>query len=145
VSTTLFMAAWHGAYARHHWPPPRRVAEGAADGTGRGGDRRDQQDRRARGSQGPSLPVRFPLGRLVATPGALAALERAGANPVRYLACHATCDWGDVDTADWAANDRALVDGERLLSAYVLPNGERLLLSTEADRSRATLLVPGEA
>jgi hypothetical protein len=81
---------------------------------------------------------------LVATPGALDALTRTGENPLRYLARHATGDWGDVGADDHAANDRALVDGERLLSAYRLADGTRIWIITEADRSVSTLLLPEE-
>jgi hypothetical protein len=134
VRTTAVTAVRRGAYPRPDVSAPRSVPSRVAE----------PGDRRARGPEVASFPVRFPLGRLVATPGALAALERAGAYPVRYLARHATCDWGDVDAEDWAANDRALVDGERLLSGYALPNGERLLLITEADRSATSLILPEE-
>lgn len=89
-------------------------------------------------------PVRVPLGRLCATPGALAALARAGACPGPYLTRHARGDWGDVCPADARANDRDLVDGGRLLSAYNLPTGERLWIITEAARSRTTVLTPDE-
>ena len=50
-----------------------------------------------------------------------------------------------VDKEDWAANDRALKDGERLLSAYALPEtGEKVWVITEWDRSATTLLLPSE-
>jgi hypothetical protein len=88
--------------------------------------------------------VYVPLGRVLATPGALRTLAVAGADGAVYLARHAAGDWGDVDAHDWAANDRALLADERLLSAYVLPNGERLWIITEADRSASTLLLPDE-
>ena len=42
------------------------------------------------------------------------------------------------------ANTAALKDGERLLSAYTLPGGERLWIVTEWDRSVTTLLLPEE-
>ena len=35
----------------------------------------------------------FPLGQIVATPGALAALKRANQSPVAFLARHAGGDW----------------------------------------------------
>jgi hypothetical protein len=114
---------------------PRYVRErgaGGPDRPGRGERRRAQEQR---SHKSPELPVRFALGRLTATPGALAALEHAGANPAVYLARHAACDWGDVDAEDRAANDRALVDGARLLSAYGLPDGTTIWVITEADRS----------
>jgi hypothetical protein len=117
---------------------PRVVRERSTGGSGPTDPRRAREPR---SHEAPSLPVRFPLGRLVATPGARAALERAGVDPVQYIARHATCDWGDVDAEDWAANDRALVDGARLLSAYTLPTGERFWILTEADRSSSFMCI----
>jgi hypothetical protein len=38
--------------------------------------------------------VSFHLGRVVATPGALAALERVGQAPIDYIQRHAKGDWG---------------------------------------------------
>jgi hypothetical protein len=88
--------------------------------------------------------VYVPLGRVLATPGALRALALARVDGAAYLARHAVGDWGDVDVEDRAANDRALSAGERLLSAYRLPNDARLWILTEADRSATTLLLPTE-
>jgi hypothetical protein len=122
----------------------RFVRERPEDGPWSPGAHRRDRARRAGESQGPSLAVRFSLGQLVATPGALDALTRTGENPLRYLARHATGDWGDVGADDHAANDRALVDGERLLSAYRLADGTRIWIITEADRSVSTLLLPEE-
>ena len=87
---------------------------------------------------------RFELGQLVATPGALAALDAANTSPAELLGRHLMGDWGTVDKEDWAANDRALKDGERLLSAYKLPTGEKLWVITEWDRSATTILLPSE-
>jgi hypothetical protein len=120
------------------------VGESGSDDSNGYGPGDSPSGRRAARTDGPGLPIRCPLGRIVATPGARAALERAGVKPVRYSARHASCDWGDVDARDWAANDRALVDGERLLSAYVLPTGERIRVITESDRSTTTMLMPHE-
>jgi hypothetical protein len=125
-------------------PTSRLVHERDANGFDRSRPGDSRRASRQHRDESPSLPVRFPLGRLVATPGAISALERAGVDPVQYIARHATCDWGDVDAEDWAANDRALVDAQRLLSAYILPNGERLWILTEADRNSSCLLVPSE-
>lgn len=88
--------------------------------------------------------VLFPLGRLLATPGALAALERAAANPVGLIARHVTGDWGDLGAEDHEENERAVRDGSRILSAYQLPTGQRIWVITEADRSATTLLLPEE-
>ncbi|MCU0633474.1 MAG: hypothetical protein MUE41_01270 [Gemmatimonadaceae bacterium] len=91
----------------------------------------------------PVTPV-VPLGRVVATPGALETLAMTGTDPRSLLARHVTGDWGDLDPDDRAANETALVTGARLLSAYDLPNGERLWIITEADRRSTCLLRPDE-
>lgn len=57
---------------------------------------------------------------------------------------HQAGDWGDVDSEDKAANDRAVRDGLRLLSAYDLGDGLRVWLITEHDRSVTTLLLPSD-
>ncbi len=57
---------------------------------------------------------------------------------------HVTGDWGDLDPADRAENELSLRAGFRLLSAYALPDGTRIWLITEADRSATTLLLPDE-
>ena len=77
----------------------------------------------------------FPLGRLVATHGALAALCDAGQSPVEFLRRHQSGDWGELDAADRAENEYSLLHGFRLLSAYRLSDGTRVWIITEADRS----------
>jgi hypothetical protein len=84
----------------------------------------------------------FPLGRVVATPGALDAL--APEEPVSLLRRHQSGDWGEVDGHDQRANKQALEDGTRILSAYVAARGERVWVITEADRSSTCLLLPSE-
>jgi hypothetical protein len=87
---------------------------------------------------------RFPLGEIVATPGALDALQESGQTPVFFLAKHARADWGEVCPSDAHLNDQALVDGSRLLSAYRTLKNERLWIITEADRSSTCILLPSE-
>lgn len=43
------------------------------------------------------MTAMFPLGRIVATPGALAALEGANQHTALFLARHAARDWGELD------------------------------------------------
>jgi hypothetical protein len=71
--------------------------------------------------------VLFPLGRVVATPGALEALAEAGQEPVDFLDRHACGNWGVVPEEDWALNDEALRQGLRLLSSYGLASGQKAL------------------
>jgi hypothetical protein len=97
-----------------------------------------------RGAARPPTPPRFPLGRLVATPGVLTAFVATGTTALPYLARHAAGDWGDVDEHDQNANDGALRCGERLFSVYTLPSGARVWIITEWDRSLTTVLLPEE-
>ena len=84
----------------------------------------------------------FKPGRILATPGCLEELDRAGQNLWEFMARHVAGDWGVVDAEDAEANNQALKDGSRLLSAYLLKTGEKIWIITEADRSRTTVLHP---
>lgn len=84
----------------------------------------------------------FALGAIVATPGALEALENAGDDPASFLARHVNGDWGELDAEDRESNDRAVLEGTRILSAYTTSLGERIWLITEASREVTTLLRP---
>ncbi len=90
------------------------------------------------------MKSKFQLGQLVATPGALRALEEAGQSPAFFLDRHLAGDWGEVDAEDKRANDEALITGERLLSAYRTLKGARIWIITEADRSSTCCLLPEE-
>jgi hypothetical protein len=87
---------------------------------------------------------RFSLGVIVATPAAIAQLQREDIEGFPYLVRHARCDWGDMDAEDKARNDRALIEGTRLMSAYRLPSGDKIWVITEADRSATTILLPDD-
>ena len=86
----------------------------------------------------------FPLGRIVATPGALRALERSSQSAAIFLTRHAARDWGELDREDIRENEYSLAHGFRLLSSYTTAAGEKLWIITEADRSATTLLLPEE-
>lgn len=90
----------------------------------------------------PDSPALFALGRIVATPNALDLLDRTAINGVELLQRHQHGDWGNVDEADAAENQRAVQESNRILSCYLLNDSERLWIITEADRSRTTLLLP---
>ena len=85
----------------------------------------------------------FSLGLVVATPGALELLDRAGINAFAYLTRHQTGDFGTLLPPDLHENHLAISYGNRIIYAY---NGgrERLWIITEADRSSTTLLLPSE-
>ena len=112
----------------------------------------------------PGSTPRFALGRVVATPGALALIHATNSNPFVLLARHVTGDWGEIDPEDVITNEDALEHGLRVLSVYRLPlqaavekgaapaqpskeadeHDNRIWLITEADRSVTTLLLPEE-
>ena len=86
----------------------------------------------------------FDLGQLVATPGALAALEKAGQGPLDFLARHVHGDWGDLCEEDRRENQFSLERGFRLLSSYRTLADVKLYVITEANRSVTTILLPEE-
>lgn len=91
----------------------------------------------------------FQLGRTVATPGALEALEAAGQEPSFFLEKHVSGDWGIVDADDARANDAAIQTGERILSVYKTLLGVEVWVLTEAVddegvRAATTILLPEE-
>jgi hypothetical protein len=88
--------------------------------------------------------VTLPLGRVVATPGALRTLEEAGVSPASFLIRHANGDWGELDEHDRKENEFSLNNGFRILSSYTLSIGERVWVMTEADRSSTCILLPSE-
>ena len=87
----------------------------------------------------------FPLGQIVATPGALAALGKAGQTPQDFLSRHVCGDWGELDEHDRKENELGLKRGFRLMSSYRTGAGDaKVWVITEADRSVTTLLLPDE-
>jgi hypothetical protein len=95
--------------------------------------------------------ILFKPGRIVATPGAVDALERSGQSIWHFLSLHLAGNWGVVSDEDKALNDEALKDGSRLLSAYLLADEDKtkIWLITEAEddhgnREATTALLPDE-
>ena len=82
------------------------------------------------------------MGKVVATPAVLEAVPKS--EFFAALERHRYGDWGDVNERDWKANDQALKDGERLLSAYKSAGGTKFWIVTGADRSYTTILLPSE-
>ena len=87
---------------------------------------------------------RFALGQIVATPGALEALAKAGQTAEEFISRHVSGDWGTLPPEDVQANEEAVKNSGRLLSAYYLSDGTKIWLITEWDRSATTLLLPSE-
>ena len=94
--------------------------------------------------------ARLSLGQIVATPGALEAIESSGDQLAGFLERHVRGDWGELDDEDRIANDQAVAhEGDanrqsRVLSAYKTSHGVKIWVITEWDRSATTILLPDE-
>ncbi len=86
----------------------------------------------------------FSLGQIVATPGAIEAMNEHNCLPSTLLDKHLSGDWGSVDTEDAATNDEAVECGDRILSSYRIAETVRIWIITEWDRSVTTILLPSE-
>jgi hypothetical protein len=91
--------------------------------------------------------AKFCLGQVVATPGAIEAMEASGQDAAFFLARHASGDWGEVCPEDWQLNQESLIDGSRILSVFRTLKGTRLYVITEAkdeegNRAATTILLP---
>lgn len=87
------------------------------------------------------MQPRFPLGKIYATPGAIA----LDVDLAKFLHRHHCGDWGDELCADdKQANEDALTYGARLLSRYATDAGGSIYIITEHDRSMTTILLPSE-
>jgi len=86
----------------------------------------------------------FELGQLVATSGALAALEKSAQSPMEFLSRHVTGDWGKLSEEDHQQNQFSLEKGFRPLISYQTNACDRLWVITESSRSYTTLPLPEE-
>ena len=85
--------------------------------------------------------MKFPLGRLVATPSALTLLGEVQIEAL--VSRHSAGDWGLVCIEDAEANEWALANDARILSVYVVDD-TRIYIITEADRSSTCVLLAKE-
>ena len=85
---------------------------------------------------------KFPLGRTVTTPGALADVPAEEMQAALFRHHHG--DWGDVGDDDRQENERSLRDGCRLFSVFHTKAGVKFYVITEHDRSATTVLLPDE-
>lgn len=87
----------------------------------------------------------FQLGQVVATPGALRAMEENNIDSLGLLQRHVNGDWGCVPEEDARENQHSIEKGYRILSSYKLnARGDKLWIITEADRSSTCMLLPEE-
>lgn len=92
---------------------------------------------------------KFSLGRIFGTPGVVAALAASCQTISEFLDRHVHGDWGELSEFDRHANEEALKEGSRILSAYQTSLGEKIWVITEAlgdDGKRAStcLVLPEE-
>jgi len=85
---------------------------------------------------------RLQLGRVVLTRAVNELVAEGVFNPMDLLRRHAAGDWGDISEDDRALNNTALIQEERVMSAYQINNDLVVWIITEADRSVTTLLLP---
>lgn len=93
--------------------------------------------------------MKLSLGRVVATPAAIEAMQESGQLPLLFLLRHARGDWGELNESDKRINDESLKSGSRVLSAHRTLKGVRLWVITEAidengQRPATTILLPEE-
>ena len=88
------------------------------------------------------LEPKFPLGRLVCTPGIQAKVPLP--EVAQALERHSQGDWGDCSPEDQRANNEALENGSRLFSVYHTSDSTRFWVITEADRASTCVLLPSE-
>lgn len=101
-----------------------------------------ESERNTKERKDSTSPTYVQLGQLVITAVAEATLNKEDVH--RSLRRHLVGDWGDVCKDDKAANDLALKQGDRLLSAYSDRAGTKFWIITEHDRSVTTVLLPSD-
>jgi hypothetical protein len=90
-----------------------------------------------------NIPVAvIKLGRIVSTPNAVSKVSREVI--LKAIQRHQAGDWGVVSDESRIANDKAIIEGSRILSVYKAPDGTAFWVITEADRSSTAILLPEE-
>ena len=94
--------------------------------------------------------VKFRLGNIAITPGAITALSKSNQLPESFLKRHISGDWGEICESDAELNSEAIanegnVDKQmRVMSVYKTTQNETIWIITEWDRSVTTILLPSE-
>lgn len=92
--------------------------------------------------------AKFELGQVVGTPQAVQFCGEQCIDIVGLLRRHASGDWGDLTQADRLANDAAVLDGSRILSAYQFKAGKVWVLTDAADdlgsRASTCVMLPAD-
>lgn len=92
---------------------------------------------------------KFELGQVVATPGCLDALRKAGQTVREIVSRHLLLEQDVLCNDDHRVNEVSLADGSRILSAFRLKTGVKVWVLTEAvgdngRRASTCLLLPEE-
>lgn len=91
---------------------------------------------------------KFELGEIVCTPSVMLKIQQDGkfcAFIYRSFEKYVMGDWGDTCEADQETNERAIINGERILAVYKYPGDDTTIwIITERDRSVTTILFPSE-
>lgn len=93
------------------------------------------------------LPSDFELGKFLVTKGVnelIASDTKFSMHVLICMARHKTKDWGDLDEEDKRLNDEAVLNGDRILSAYHHEKFPKIWIITECDRSATTVMFPSE-
>ena len=86
----------------------------------------------------------FPLGHVVMTPGAAAAFQASGDDPLAFSS-NTSVSTQVIWTRTTSARTNSVWSKDyRILSAYRLTDGTRIWIITEADRSSTCILLPSE-
>ena len=91
-----------------------------------------------------AVSIRIPLfsmGRVVATPPAIATMQEHGMTALELLRRHVTGEWEEMNAEDAALNRLSVTTGGRIFSAFVRDN-VTIWVITESDRSSTCLLLP---
>lgn len=88
--------------------------------------------------------IRFPLGQVLLTPGALEALRDARQLPHEFLKRHARLEQGELSDEDHKENLFSVDKRLRIFSAFKTAQGVKLWIITEANRATTTILLPSE-
>lgn len=92
-----------------------------------------------------AIPVTGELFRFGKVAITAAAMQALSPNTVaEALDRHAKGDWGTVCKKDWEANDLALSEPGRLLSAYEAKDQTVFWIITEWNRTATTILLPSD-
>ncbi len=85
------------------------------------------------------------MGEVKLSPEAKAALKRTGASWRELLARHSRGDYGDVTEAQKVRNLENAMGQGGILSGYILPDANRIIIYTNSERSFTFVVVEGQS